>query len=297
MIVETNQLTKRFQSQTAVDSLNMHIEKGDIYGLVGKNGAGKTTLMKMIAGVSIPSGGSLKLFDSENRKDSKQKIGTLIEQPSLFMNESARENVRRYAIVSGVKGDLNQEVERVLKLVNLTGTGNKKAKNFSVGMKQRLGIAIALLGNPEFLILDEPTNGLDPVGIKEIRELMNNLKNKGITVFISSHILDELAKIATRYGVMREGRLVQELTADEVTHYCQNAFQIKPQSFRDAIAFLDRQSNTIPYLTENDMIYCYKTDEQQVEALCRSMNEAGIQIIETTKTSITTEQFFTNEVG
>ena len=172
MIVETNQLTKRFQSQTAVDSLNMHIEKGDIYGLVGKNGAGKTTLMKMIAGVSIPSGGSLKLFDSENRKDSKQKIGTLIEQPSLFMNESARENVRRYAIVSGVKGDLNQEVERVLKLVNLTGTGNKKAKNFSVGMKQRLGIAIALLGNPELLILDEPTNGLDPQGIADVRNMV-----------------------------------------------------------------------------------------------------------------------------
>lgn len=297
MIVETNQLTKRFQSQTAVESLSMHIERGDIYGLVGKNGAGKTTLMKMIAGISIPSSGSLKLFSSENRKNSIQKIGALIEQPSLFMNESAKENIRRYAIVSGVEGDLDQEVERVLKLVNLTGTGKKKAKNFSVGMKQRLGIAIALLGKPEFLILDEPTNGLDPVGIKEIRELMNKLKNEGITVFISSHILDELAKIATRYGVMREGRLVQELTADEVTNYCQNVFQIKPQSFRDAIAFLDQQSNTVPYLTENEMIYCYKTDEQQVKVLCQTMNEAGIPIIELTKTCITTEQFFTNEVG
>lgn len=297
MIVETRNLTKKFKSQIAVNSVNLHIDKGDIYGLVGKNGAGKTTLMKMIAGLSSPDDGSIKLYNSEKRAVAKHKIGALIEQPSLFLNESATENIRRYAMVSEFKGDIASEVNRVLKLVNLSNTGSKKAKNFSVGMKQRLGIAIALLGEPEILILDEPINGLDPIGIKEIRILMKQLKDQGITIFVSSHILDELARIATKYGVMREGKIIQELTSDEVESYCSNSFEIKIDIASDVEGLLDSRNVSASYFTEDNSLYLYNTTENEVKKICDILKKSSIEVREMNETIITVDQFFTNEVG
>lgn len=197
-VLKTSQLTKTYSSKQVVKELSMTIQQGDIYGFIGKNGAGKTTLIRMIAGLATPSSGSIELFGSSDLVKERAKIGTVIESPALFPNMTARENLITQCRIANVK-DL-RVVDETLELVGLSNTGKKKAKNFSLGMRQRLAIAIALIGDPEFLILDEPTNGLDPEGIKEIRDLILHLnQKKHITVLISSHILSELSKFATRY--------------------------------------------------------------------------------------------------
>lgn len=203
-VLKTSQLTKTYSSKQVVKELSMTIQQGDIYGFIGKNGAGKTTLIRMIAGLATPSSGSIELFGSSDLVKERAKIGTVIESPALFPNMTARENLITQCRIANVK-DL-RVVDETLELVGLSNTGKKKAKNFSLGMRQRLAIAIALIGDPEFLILDEPTNGLDPEGIKEIRDLILHLnQKKHITVLISSHILSELSKFATRYGIIHSG--------------------------------------------------------------------------------------------
>lgn len=218
-VLKTTALTKVYNHKTVVNDLSMTIQKGDIYGFIGKNGAGKTTLIRMIAGLAAPTSGSISLFESDKLTAQRAKIGTVIESPALFPNMTARENLITQCKISNVK-DLHT-VDEVLKLVGLSDTGKKKTKNFSLGMRQRLAIAVALIGEPEFLILDEPTNGLDPEGIKEIRELILTLNHKkGITVLISSHILSELSKFATRYGIIHNGCLIEEFTEEELWKRC-----------------------------------------------------------------------------
>ena len=217
-VLKTSQLTKTYSSKQVVKELSMTIQQGDIYGFIGKNGAGKTTLIRMIAGLATPSSGSIELFGSSDLVKERAKIGTVIESPALFPNMTARENLITQCRIANVK-DL-RVVDETLELV-LSNTGKKKAKNFSLGMRQRLAIAIALIGDPEFLILDEPTNGLDPEGIKEIRDLILHLnQKKHITVLISSHILSELSKFATRYGIIHNGSLIEEFTEEELWKRC-----------------------------------------------------------------------------
>ena len=218
-VLKTSQLTKTYSSKQVVKELSMTIQQGDIYGFIGKNGAGKTTLIRMIAGLATPSSGSIELFGSSDLVKERAKIGTVIESPALFPNMTARENLITQCRIANVK-DL-RVVDETLELVGLSNTGKKKAKNFSLGMLQRLAIAIALIGDPEFLILDEPTNGLDPEGIKEIRDLILHLnQKKHITVLISSHILSELSKFATRYGIIHNGSLIEEFTEEELWKRC-----------------------------------------------------------------------------
>ncbi len=215
IVLKTSQLTKVYSNKPVVKELSMNIQKGDIYGLIGKNGAGKTTLIRMIAGLASPSSGSIELFGSSDLVKERAKIGTVIESPALFPNMTARANLITQCQIANVK-DLCI-VDETLDLVGLSNTGKKKAKNFSLGMRQRLAIAIALIGDPEFLILDEPTNGLDPEGIKEVRDLILYLnQKKHITVLISSHILSELSKFATRYGIIHNGSLIEEFTTEEL---------------------------------------------------------------------------------
>ena len=214
-VLKTSQLTKTYSSKQVVKELSMTIQQGDIYGFIGKNGAGKTTLIRMIAGLATPSSGSIELFGSSDLVKERAKIGTVIESPALFPNMTARENLITQCRIANVK-DL-RVVDETLELVGLSNTG----KNFSLGMRQRLAIAIALIGDPEFLILDEPTNGLDPEGIKEIRDLILHLnQKKHITVLISSHILSELSKFATRYGIIHNGSLIEEFTEEELWKRC-----------------------------------------------------------------------------
>ncbi len=214
VVLKTEGLTKTFGSKIAVDSVNITVNRGDIYGFIGKNGAGKTTAMRMVVGMTPPTSGRLELFGGEPLKSARRKIGSLIEAPGIYAGCSAKENMRRLAILCG---GTDREIDEILNLVGLGNVGDKKAGAFSLGMKQRLGIAFALLGNPEFMVLDEPINGLDPEGIKSIRDLVLMLnRERGITFLISSHLLDELSKIVTKYGIINNGRLIEEVTAEEL---------------------------------------------------------------------------------
>ncbi len=219
IILETDNLEKKYKDFKALNHANIHIEKGAIYGLIGKNGAGKTTLIRIICGLQEPTNGRFTIYgvdnNSNNITDVRKRMGAIIETPSIYGEMSAKDNlIEQYKLVGMPSLD---GIDDLLKLVGLSNTGKKKAKNFSLGMKQRLGIAIALANNPDFLILDEPINALDPQGIIEIRELILKLnKEKRITILISSHYLDELSKIATHYGFLDNGSIIKEISSEEL---------------------------------------------------------------------------------
>lgn len=204
IILKTNALCKKFRGQMAVNNLSLEIERNSIYGLLGPNGAGKSTTLKMMAGILRPTSGLIEFNGHKWRQADLTKTGALIEEPPVYENLSAEENLEVKRLVLGLP---KKRIKEVLEIVNLTGTGRKKAGNFSMGMKQRLGIALALLANPEFLILDEPLNGLDPLGIQELRELTRSLPGKGITVIFSSHILSEVEQVADHIGIIAGGVL------------------------------------------------------------------------------------------
>lgn len=229
-IFKSEGLCKNYGKFAALNDMNMTIKKGDIYGFVGKNGAGKTTLIRMICGLQFPTGGSFTLMDRKNDDPeisrSRRRMGAVVESPAFYKEMSAKDNLIQQYLMLGLpdfKG-----IDELLELVGLADTGKKKAKNFSLGMRQRLGIAIALCGNPDFIILDEPTNGLDPQGIIDIRELILKLNHeKGITFLISSHILDELSRIASCYGFIDKGHIVREMTAEELRAECRKSIRMK----------------------------------------------------------------------
>jgi ABC-2 type transport system ATP-binding protein len=213
-ILETRQLTKKFGSKLAVDHVDMHIRKGDIYGLIGKNGAGKTTIMRMMLSLAFPTSGEIYMFGQPVTGKSDVKIGSLIESPGIFKSYSAYDNLKAFCVLYGIDDSV---IDPILRIVGLADTGKKKAGQFSLGMKQRLGIAISLLAEPEIIILDEPVNGLDPAGIKDVRDLVIKLnQEKGVTFVISSHLLDELSKMVTKYGIINNGCLLEEVDAAEM---------------------------------------------------------------------------------
>lgn len=217
--------------------MNITIERGDIYGFIGKNGAGKTTTMKLILGLNFPDEGKIEYFGGTPPEKACRKIGSLIEAPGLYKNCTAYENMKRFSILSG---GTDKEIKDRLRLVGLGNTGNKKAGGFSLGMRQRLGIAIALLGDPEFLILDEPINGLDPEGIREIRDVIASLnRERGVTFLISSHLLDELAKVVTKYGILSGGVLQEEITAKQLEERCRSGLKITVDNIAKALSVLE----------------------------------------------------------
>jgi len=229
-VLQTQSLCKRYGHFQALSGLTMRIPKGSIYGLVGKNGAGKTTLIRLICGLQNPTSGSFILYGTENTslrivKD-RRRMGAVVETPSIYLGMTARENLEQQYQILGLPS--YDGIEELLYLVGLENTGKKKARNFSLGMKQRLGIAIALSGDPDFLVLDEPVNGLDPQGIVEMRELILKLNREhGITFLISSHILDELSRLATHYGIIDSGRMVKELSAEELEMRCRKCVRVE----------------------------------------------------------------------
>lgn len=224
-VLTTENITKVYGKHKVVNHVSMHVEKGAIYGFIGKNGAGKTTFMRMIAGLAAPTEGTIELFGSGELEQQRLRIGSLIENPGVYANMTAKDNLEVIRRMFGITN--KQAADDMLAFVGLADAGKKKVKNFSMGMKQRLGIAISLFRNPDFLILDEPINGLDPEGIKEIRELLLKLnREKGITILISSHILGELSKIATHYGIIREGILVEEFSAEALNDRCRRCQKV-----------------------------------------------------------------------
>ena len=241
-VLETNAVTKRYRNFTALNGLTMRIPKGSVYGFVGRNGAGKTTLIRIICGLQEPTDGSYTLYGVKNTESavlrSRRRMGAVVESPAIYLGMTAKENIRQQYNVLGIPSD--EGAEELLRLVGLDKTGSKTARNFSLGMRQRLGIAVALAGNPDFLVLDEPTNGLDPQGIIEMRELILKLnREQGITVLISSHILDELSRLATHYGFIDSGRMVREMSAEELEACCRKCIRMEVSDTKTLARVLD----------------------------------------------------------
>lgn len=223
-------LSKHYWHFKALEGLSIHVPKGSIYGLVGRNGAGKTTLIRLICGLQSPTSGEYILYGKRNTEkgitEARRRMGAVVETPSIYSDMTAEENIRQQYLILGIPSF--DGIRELLELVGLEDVGKKKAKNFSLGMRQRLGIAVALAGDPDFLILDEPANGLDPEGIIEMRELILRLnRERQITVLISSHILDELSRLATHYGFLDQGRMVKELSAQELESACQKCVRLR----------------------------------------------------------------------
>lgn len=269
VVLKTNNLTKQYNKNVVLDNVNITIKKGDIYGLIGRNGAGKTTLMKIITTLASPTSGTFELFNtcSENDElfDNKKRVGSLIEYPAFYPNLSAYDNLKYYTIQRGIV-DKNQ-INKVLELVNLTGTGKKKVKTFSLGMKQRLGIALAILNSPDFVILDEPINGLDPIGISELRDTFKKLSDNGITLLISSHILSELYLLTNEFGFLENGKLIKELSKEELDLECSKCLVIKTDDSKKVSVLLEKELNTNNYKVINNeeiRVYDYTDDSDKV---------------------------------
>lgn len=228
-VLKTNGICKYYKNFKALNGLTMNVPKGSIYGFIGRNGAGKTTLIRLVCGLQLPTSGEFELYGVKNSdsaiSESRRRMGAVVETPSIYLDMTAEDNLKQQYRILGMPSF--DGITELLKLVGLENTGRKKAKNFSLGMRQRLGIAVALCGDPDLLVLDEPINGLDPQGIIEIRELILKLnREQKITVLISSHILDELSRLATHYGFIDSGRIVREMSAEELEAACRKCMRI-----------------------------------------------------------------------
>ncbi|MDE6934905.1 MAG: ATP-binding cassette domain-containing protein [Oscillospiraceae bacterium] len=241
-VIQTIGLSKRYKDRWAVDHLDLRVDQGDIYGFIGQNGAGKSTTLKLLCGLARPTHGEALIFGKPVRDSvARRRVGTLIEQPGLYPDLSGRENLRLYAALLGLDSP-ERQVDGILETVGLTPGEKKPVKHYSMGMKQRLGVGLALLGGPDLLLLDEPINGLDPEGIREMRELLLRLnRERGLTILVSSHILGELSKIATRYGIIQEGRMVEQITAGELQQKCTDYLHLRPDQPQKAAALLERE--------------------------------------------------------
>ena len=296
-VVETYGLMKTFGGKTAVDHFDMHVNQGDIYGFVGRNGAGKTTVMRMLAGLAEPSGGEVRVFGTSPREaGTSRRIGVLIEAPGLYGTMSAYDNMMLKALALGLV-DPKAKVRDLLEFTGLGQVGKKKTKQFSMGMKQRLGLALALLGDPDLLLLDEPLNGLDPEGAREIRRLIMQLNDqRGITVVISSHVLEQLGKMATRYGVIREGHMVRELTAADVERECSDFLQVEAANPTLALAVLQERFPNLRFQSMPDAsIRVFGAAD--AGAVGATLNEQGIAVQGLYAHKRDLEEFFVEMMG
>ncbi|MBD5114263.1 MAG: ATP-binding cassette domain-containing protein [Ruminococcaceae bacterium] len=296
-ILRTNELCKSYRGFKALNGLSMNVPKGSIYGFVGKNGAGKTTLIRLICGLQNPTSGDYSLYgrklSSKNIAKSRRKMGAVIETPSIYTNMTAEDNLKQQYRILGLPS--YDGIEDILKLVGLENTGKKKAKNFSLGMRQRLGIAVALAGSPDFLVLDEPVNGLDPQGIIEIRELILKLnREKQITVLISSHILDELSKLATHYGFIDNGRIVKEISAEELEAACRKCVRAEVSDTKALSKVLDEMGADYRIISDTEAdIY----EKIGVSKLSSALEKENCEIISMKEHDESLESYYVNLVG
>lgn len=293
----TDALCKQYGHFKALHNLSMHVPKGSIYGFVGKNGAGKTTLIRLICGLQKPTSGGYSLYGIKNTEDkivkSRRRMGAVVESPSIYSDLTAEENLKEQYQILGIPSFEN--IPELLKLVGLENTGNKKAKNFSLGMKQRLGIAIALAGEPDFLVLDEPVNGLDPQGIIEMRELILKLnRERQITVLISSHILDELSRLATHYGFIDNGHIVKEISARELESACRKCMRIQVSDTKILSRVLD--SMDIEYeVLSNTLADVYA--KMNISQLVLTLADEKCDIISVQEHDESLESYYVSLVG
>lgn len=295
-VAEAGNLTKYYQKFCALDKVNIAVKRGEIYGLVGDNGAGKSTFLKLLAGQIFPSGGELKLFGCHSWKEqekNRRRMGALIENPGFYPGLSVEKNLEYYRIQKGVPG--KQAVEEVLELTDLTGARKKQCKTLSMGMKQRLGLAAALLGTPEFLILDEPINGLDPSGILEMRNLLLRLKKeRNITILLSSHILSELEQIADVYGFLKSGRLLEQITAEQLHKKCADYVEIRVSDPEAYTVLLEQKLKHSQYRIMPDGIIHILDVREPVETYSALASEAGLQVQELFRCQQTLEEYYMN---
>lgn len=244
----TRQLAKRYRNFTALEGVDMTVYRGDIYGLIGRNGAGKTTIMKLVTGLTEKSGGEFQIFGKEGAAACREKrrIGSLIENPAFFTGMTAYQNLRYYALQKGIPD--KEQIDEALALVNLSEVRDKKVRKFSLGMKQRLGIALALMDDPDLIILDEPINGLDPIGISELRDTFEKLsREKGVTLIISSHILSELYAVANRFLFLEKGRILKELTKEELDLECMRCHVVRTDDAPRTAALVEQAFGITDY--------------------------------------------------
>ncbi|SFC69520.1 ABC-2 type transport system ATP-binding protein [Bacillus sp. 491mf] len=298
-VLKTRNLSKKYQGDFAIKDVNLTVRKGEIYGFIGQNGAGKSTFLRLATGLSFPTNGTVELFGISDQKEmtkALKRVGAIIESPALYPQMTAFQNLEVHRLQKGIPG--KECIKKTLELVGLQHTGKKKTKNFSLGMKQRLGLAIALLGEPEFLILDEPTNGLDPTGIIELRELLKRLnKEKGLTILISSHILNELHQLATHYGIIHKGKLLEQLSSREMNDKCRKYIHIKVDSPQQAAVIIESKLETTNFeVMPDDTIKLYEhIDTSAKVSKVLSMN--GLTIEQFALMGDTLENYFTKLIG
>ncbi len=296
-VLQTNNLTKSYKKKFKVlDNVCMNVPKGSIYGFVGKNGAGKTTLMRVVSGLNLPTNGGYSLYgvpyNSPKICEERRKTGAVVETPSIYLDLNAKENLRLQYKLHGMDSNGANDL---LNLVGLPNTGSKKTKDFSLGMRQRLSIAFSLVSNPDFLILDEPINGLDPEGIVEVRELLHKLNSeRGITILISSHILDELSKLATHYGFIDGGHLIKEMSAEELDHACSKSIHITVSNTKILDQVLTSMNLNHVILSQNEAeIYSHI----EVTPLVLALADKRCRVITMTENNESLESYFIGLIG
>ena len=296
-IFKTDNLCKKYGKFTALSNLDMEIPKGSIYGFVGKNGAGKTTLIRLICGLQDLTGGEYELYGHKNNekgiREARRRMGAVVEVPSLYPDLTARGNLEQQYRMLGLPNF--DGIDEILKIIGLENTGKKRARNFSLGMKQRLGIGVALCGNPDFLVLDEPINGLDPQGIIEIRELILKLnREKQITVLISSHILDELSKFATHYGFIDKGKIMCEMSAEELEAKCRKCVRLKVTDIKALAKVLDEKELEYKIIDEE---YCDVYSDPNLTDITLALVNEHCKLISADKRDESLESFFIGLTG
>lgn len=299
VILQTQALTKKYGKTAALDHVDLKIEKGKIYGFIGQNGAGKTTFLRLVTGLIYPSDGVLTLWGKSSiseLQEQRKRIGCMIETPALYSNMTAVQNMKIQCIQRGIPD--NGDIEKWLQLVGLKDTGRKRVRNFSLGMRQRLGIAAALLSTPEFLILDEPINGLDPVGIVEIRNLLKMLNREyGMTILVSSHILEELYQTASQFILIDKGRILEEISEQQLNDRCKRHIAIKTKVTDKALIVLEEQLHTDDFqLMPDDTIRLYDHLDD-IEKVAEILSRAGILVTGLSLSGSTLEEYFLNKIG
>ena len=296
-VLTTDALCKQYGHFKALDGLNMHVPKGSIYGFVGKNGAGKTTLIRLVCGLQHPTAGSYRLYGKESGSpeitSSRRRMGAVVEAPAIYGEMTAEDNLKMQYRVLGLPSE--EGIRELLQLVGLHNTGKKKARQFSLGMRQRLGIAMALAGDPDFLVLDEPINGLDPQGIIEIRELILKLnRERQITVLISSHILDELSRLATWYGFIDRGKIVKEISAEDLEAACRKCLRVEVSNTQALACVLDAAQVEYEILSETTADIYAKLN---VSRLVTALEKQGCELLNMQERDESLESYYLNLVG
>lgn len=296
-LLSTRGLTKQYGKHKAVDHVDLHIKRGAVYGFIGRNGAGKTTTLKMLSGLAKPTSGEIRMFGygGADLKNVRSQVSCLIETPGVYGNMSAHDNLNIKCKLFGIQDETY--ISEILDTVGLSKVGKKKVKHFSLGMKQRLGIGLALVGEPDLLLLDEPINGLDPQGIVEIRDTILRLnEERNLTILISSHILEELSKIATHYGIIHNGSLLQELTREELMQRCSERIEICLSEPERAVPVLDAMGFEQYQIVDKEKILVFERLEESA-SLNLELAKAGVLVKEIRITSEELEQYFLNLTG